>query len=574
MTHPTLQFLPTAQLIESPLNVRQHHDPVKHRELVESIRTQGVITPLVVRRHASTNGLHEVAAGHRRLRAAKDAGVTEVPVSIREMDDREFAEVMIVENLQRQDPAPLDEAEGYQRLIDELGYDVPTLAARFGKGETYVRERLKLTNLVEAARDALRAGHIELGHAILLARAPEARQQELLAGRLLKDKYNVPVTYKNGGDIGGDEDTILDEAGVNVVPSDPVRTAMTVAELRTEMAEQLLPLAPVKWALDDARLVVTAGACSACPKRSGAAPSLFPELDTGDDRCTDASCYRQKTEAWLMERIATVRSQAPNAVLVSLKSYKPLKKFQRERVLALDVDARESTARGAVPAIVVESNGYSDETRWEEIGTLRDVKLVEKDPASPQPTAKGAKSTIAGGRQSDASRKAHEAAGKRFIIGAKAVIAALIDDWEQLLPDRCADFSLRSLDDEIYVDHELATIIRSCLEPAGKKPVARRSQKKTVPQMLAQPDFSNQRLLQISRLVAALALTDEGDMIPSWYGHGTEPQILEATGTYAMPAVFAQLGEECAVPAATIWEAALQQKAPAAPAKPKKGGKR
>lgn len=174
-----LQLLALADLRESPHNPRKHFDPAKLGELAESIRKSGILTPLLVRPLAQ-DGVFEIAAGHRRFRAAQLAGVDEVPCVVRELDETTFLEVITIENLQREDVHPLEEADGFRSLITELRYDVATIADRVGRSHAYVYDRLRLLSLVDEARTLFFDGKITTGHAILLARiAPDDQRRAI-----------------------------------------------------------------------------------------------------------------------------------------------------------------------------------------------------------------------------------------------------------------------------------------------------------------------------------------------------------------------------------------------------------
>lgn len=161
----TLAHVAVAKLKESPTNPRQSFGDLN--ELAGSIRAVGVLEPLLVRPH---DGGHEVICGHRRLRAAKLAGLKEVPVVIREMTDREALEAQLVENLQRKDMHPLEEAEAYGRLRDEFGYPAERIAERLGRGRATVFASLKLLDLVPAVRKAFLADKLDASGALLIAR--------------------------------------------------------------------------------------------------------------------------------------------------------------------------------------------------------------------------------------------------------------------------------------------------------------------------------------------------------------------------------------------------------------------
>lgn len=153
-------------------------------ELVESIKEKGVLVPVLARALSGKNkiGKWEVIAGNRRLAAAKVAGIETIPAQIVEMTDQEAREAQIVENLQRRDIHPLEEGGSYRKLIEESKprYEIKDVAAKVGKSETYVRQRLFITNLDEKAADAYRKGILSDGQAVLVARLEPADQDGLM----------------------------------------------------------------------------------------------------------------------------------------------------------------------------------------------------------------------------------------------------------------------------------------------------------------------------------------------------------------------------------------------------------
>lgn len=175
-----LQHISIDKIAECDHNPRRHFDAERLAELSASVLEHGVLTPLLVRPRPDGRTVFELAAGHRRLRAAKAAGLKTVPAIVREMDDRQFAEVLCIENLQRADLDELDEAEGFRQLRDLAGYDVPAIALRLSRSEKYVYDRLKLLDLVPDAQELLRRGLINAGHAILIARLPADEQQRAI----------------------------------------------------------------------------------------------------------------------------------------------------------------------------------------------------------------------------------------------------------------------------------------------------------------------------------------------------------------------------------------------------------
>jgi ParB family chromosome partitioning protein len=156
--------------------------------LAQSIRENGILQPLVVRRHPEKAGAWEIVAGERRWRAAQRVRLHEVPVVVRELADRAALEIALVENVQRQDLGALEEAEGYRRLIDEFGHSQEALARQIGKSRSHVANTLRLLKLPPAVRQMLEAGTISAGHARALLGAVNA---EALARRAVAEDLSV-----------------------------------------------------------------------------------------------------------------------------------------------------------------------------------------------------------------------------------------------------------------------------------------------------------------------------------------------------------------------------------------------
>jgi len=178
---PTLDVrdIPIHLVVESIHNPRRHFTPSKMSELEDSIRSVGILTPLITR--PTDDGTFELAAGHRRLRAAAAVGLPSVPVRVVSMTDTQLLEVLTIENLQREDVHPLDEARGYEALMRaDKAYTAKAIAAKVGKSESYVYRRLKLLDLNPDLRELFERDAITAAHAERLARLDDHLQDEAL----------------------------------------------------------------------------------------------------------------------------------------------------------------------------------------------------------------------------------------------------------------------------------------------------------------------------------------------------------------------------------------------------------
>jgi ParB family chromosome partitioning protein len=182
----SLRQVPLDLLEPNPYQPRSTMDPGAMDELAQSIRLRGVLQPLVVRPHPDKQDRFQIVAGERRWRAAGAAGLHEVPVLVNQMTDAEASAVALVENLQRQDLNPIDEAEGYHRLLTQFQFTHDALGQSVGKSRSHISNALRLLNLPGAVKDALRNGEISAGHAraLLAHPAPEAGLREVMHRQL------------------------------------------------------------------------------------------------------------------------------------------------------------------------------------------------------------------------------------------------------------------------------------------------------------------------------------------------------------------------------------------------------
>src|SRR5579871_2683908 len=272
-----------AELVESSTNPRKAFDEQQLEELAESIRSKGILSPLLVRRE---NGHFEIVTGARRYRAAQRAGLREVPVRVATLTDEEALETQIVENLLRSDIHPFEEARGFRALLDRAGVvsTIERLAAKTGKNPSYISKRLRLLDLVPAAADAFAAGHIGIEHALLIAKIMPEVQEEAL--RHCFDGYYAD--------------------------DDKERSLVPVSRLQAWIEHNVyLSLKSAPFSKDDETLVPDVGSCANCPKRTGFNTLLFSEVR--EDSCADAACFNRKLDAHVAQRVAKM----PNLVQIS-----------------------------------------------------------------------------------------------------------------------------------------------------------------------------------------------------------------------------------------------------------------
>ena len=177
---PIVRNVAIGLLHESPLNPRTAFDAAKLDELAASLRTTGMLQPIVVREHPTIAGSYEVVMGARRLRAARLANLDSLCVVMRDVSDKQVVEMMLVENLQRDDLGILEEGEGYWTLR-KAGYTQQRIAMSIGKSASYVSARMTLRDLVPEAKESLIAGQITPSHAILIARLVVGEQRRALS---------------------------------------------------------------------------------------------------------------------------------------------------------------------------------------------------------------------------------------------------------------------------------------------------------------------------------------------------------------------------------------------------------
>ncbi|GFO80599.1 MAG: hypothetical protein A49_02260 [Methyloceanibacter sp.] len=293
---PQMETVAIDKLVPTPDNRRKPISDASVRSLAQSIKHDGLLQPIVVRPHPTLADRFEIRAGERRWRAAKLAGLNEIPVVVRKLDNEQALAVTIAENLLRKDLHPLEEAEAIQ-LAFEREYDLKAIASRMGKNVAYLARRTSLTRLSKVWRAEIMkpntdASRMSPAHLELIARLPESTQNALAEG----DFWQV---------FG--------------------RGFPTIDELRRIIDGNLRSLGAMPWDPGDEVLDPKAGSCTACPKRSSKQPMLFPEADRGrngkavhDDRCLDPHCFDHKHVAHVNGCESQLRAKHPNLRLVQI----------------------------------------------------------------------------------------------------------------------------------------------------------------------------------------------------------------------------------------------------------------
>ncbi len=180
------RMIPIDLLHGSVLNPRKDFPEAELQELADSIRVKGLVQPLVARKHPKVAGAYEIVAGERRWRASQKAGLHQVPVIVRELDDQDVLELAIIENVQRSDLNAIEEAGGYNELMQRFSYSQEQLSEIIGKSRSHVANTLRLLRLPESVQNMVQSGELSAGHARTLVghKNAEALAKEILAGSL------------------------------------------------------------------------------------------------------------------------------------------------------------------------------------------------------------------------------------------------------------------------------------------------------------------------------------------------------------------------------------------------------
>ncbi|HWX20315.1 MAG TPA: ParB/RepB/Spo0J family partition protein [Candidatus Binatia bacterium] len=249
-TRERVQRVALDRVVPCPFQPRKDFSPETLRELADSIREQGIVQPLIVRER---NGHLELIAGERRWRAAQLLGLAEVPIILRTADDRAVLELALIENLQRENLNPIEEAQGYAQLIEHFQLTQEEVATKVGKSRTVVANALRLLKLLPEIQGYLREGRLSVGHAKVILSLASDKHQKQAAQRILKDGLNVRQTEVLVAHLQARGDPSAPRTG----PLTPPTKDTHVANLENKLRERLGTKVQLRYAHGKGGLEIT-----------------------------------------------------------------------------------------------------------------------------------------------------------------------------------------------------------------------------------------------------------------------------------------------------------------------------
>lgn len=271
-----LRLVKLTEIQVSKTNPRKIFDKQAQDELTESIKEHGVLQPILIR--PDKKGF-ELVCGERRFRSATAAGLESIPATIRVISDDEAFELQIIENLERKDVHPLEEAEAFKKMLECGRYTLPDIAAKMAKPENFITQRLKLNDLINGIKEDFYNGELGVGHAFEIARLTPEMQEGIF--KFYKDRYGV----KGYG---------------------------TLKNLQQEISSHSMDLKKALFDLDaDFK---HAKACNGCASRSASNPQLFPEME-GKDTCFNKNCFYAKRQEHIDNKAIEIMTSGKDILL-------------------------------------------------------------------------------------------------------------------------------------------------------------------------------------------------------------------------------------------------------------------
>lgn len=353
----TVIHVPLNKILPDPDNHRQSLNEAADFELAESIKEHGILQPITVRKCTDDKRFdYYVVFGHRRLRASKLAQTETIPCIVREISQEDVLEIQILENLQREDITPMDEALAFEKLLQKEKLD--WLCAKIHKSKKYVNDRLKLVNLIAPGQQLLNADKLPLSHAILISKLIADDQKKVL------DKCFAYINFEN--DI---EDDDINEAVINT----------SLEDLKNYIDGLFTELSKAPFDTNDETLFVEAGACTNCLFRTKNSTLLFADI-TDEDKCTKVSCFKDKIDFHLKRAQLQAQEEHGGKKLQSaqIDTY-----FGRNTVKVAGQMAKysELPGKGLTPVIITKTSEY-------EKPKLGKTVYVNLEPAVAKPSKK------------------------------------------------------------------------------------------------------------------------------------------------------------------------------------------
>lgn len=328
-----ISYLSLAEIVPNKNNPRSEVDKNNLAELADSIRAVGIINPITVRVSNEDPTKYEIIAGERRFKAAEMAGLEKVPAIVKHLDDDQMMEIIIIENLQRKEVHPLDEAIGFDYLIRTTKYkNYESVGDRVGKSGSFVAKRISLLGLIDIVKEQFRKGEITLGHATEFARLND-KQQDKMVKWMENNKYSNP----------------------------------TANRLKEAIQQTFyLKIKDAVFDVEDDMLLMDLGSkhkyngvlsCKMCPKRTGFNTNLFDDIT--DDVCTDPECYQTKVNAHIQKTKETYQDKGKPIVEYQHQDTNPKEGVLTKRSDLVIIGKDVKKCDSAVSAIVTKVGPYN-----------------------------------------------------------------------------------------------------------------------------------------------------------------------------------------------------------------------
>lgn len=334
----------------SDSNPRKTFDEAGIADLAKSMEEVGLIQAITVRPATDGKG-YEIISGERRFRAARLLQWKTIQASIRDVTDEQMLEIQIIENLQREDVSPMEEAKAFKTLLNRESLD--WLCSRIHKSKKYVTDRLKLNDLVEDAHPYVHAGELPLTHAIMISKLPEQEQTKCIE-RCMEDDWTT----------------------------DKMICSLTTNQLKEFIEDELMvDLDKACFDLDDAELIAAAGSCATCPKRTGNQNLLFQEI-TEEDKCTDAGCFQSKVKAHVDKTVKETKEKLGKGNVLTGEKVAHSSHAVKVKGVVVDYSEKEPKGKNHTAIVITKTDNFNKENLGKVVYIKNDViegKKLEKE---------------------------------------------------------------------------------------------------------------------------------------------------------------------------------------------------